>query len=211
MRAIQAYQPETRADCVNAGRTIAFSMAALALLGHAASEDMEMPEKLRVLGRANALNRSADQSERSMMQRRRYLRTKTSDEQPHPLSMPSEPTSEFDEAHVKAAMAEAINEYRAACAQRPAEAPAAESNPASQTVTPQPVPAINPLLRSAKAPGPTIQESVVHRAAAKPPSTSYRQRLMQASTMSKTDSSHPLMNMPPSIELPGGYSSRDRF
>ena len=60
--AIEAYRPETRADFVNVARTIAFSMAALALLGQAASQDMTMPEKMRAFGRANALNRSADQS-----------------------------------------------------------------------------------------------------------------------------------------------------
>ncbi len=46
-------------------------MAALALLGRGATDDMTITEKLRSYGRANVLNRSAEQSERSMMQRRR--------------------------------------------------------------------------------------------------------------------------------------------
>ena len=80
--AITAYAPETRADYVNIARTIALSMAALSLLGTAASQDMTMPEKMRTFGRANALNRSADQSERTMMQRRRYQRANPPGEQP---------------------------------------------------------------------------------------------------------------------------------
>jgi hypothetical protein len=139
-----------------------------------------MPEKLRILGRANALNRSADQSERSMMQRRRYLRAKAAGELPHPLSMTSEPTPEFNESHIKAAMAEAISEYRAARAQRPAEAAAPP-------------------------------QSAIHQGTAKPRSASYRQRLMQHSTMAQADFSHPLMNMPPSIEVPGVPTFRNNF
>ena len=59
--AIGSYQPESRPDFVNAARTIAFSMAALALLGSAASPDMTMTEKMRVLrpgNRAEPLRRS---------------------------------------------------------------------------------------------------------------------------------------------------------
>ena len=69
--AVEAYAPETRADYINTARIIAFSMAALALLGRAAADEIAIAEKLRIYGRANALNRSAEQSERSMMQRRR--------------------------------------------------------------------------------------------------------------------------------------------
>jgi hypothetical protein len=209
IRAVQAYQPETRADCVNAGRTIAFSMAALALLGNAASEDMEMPEKLRILGRANALNRSADQSERSMMQRRRYLRAKAAGELPHPLSMPSEPSPDFSEARIKAAMAEAISEYRAARAQGPAEAPTPQTNPdpiARPTAAPRPSPAADH-----RQPPATTPQNAIHHGTAKPRPASYRQRLMQHSTMAQADFSHPLMNMPPSIEVPGAPTFRNNF
>ena len=60
--AIEAYRPETRADYVNIARTIAFSMAAVTLLGQAAAADIPMPQKMHAYGRANALHRSADQS-----------------------------------------------------------------------------------------------------------------------------------------------------
>jgi hypothetical protein len=69
--ALDDYHPVTGADYVNAARTLAFSLAALALLGETAEPEMLRPEKMRVLGRANALNRSAEQSERGMIQRRR--------------------------------------------------------------------------------------------------------------------------------------------
>jgi hypothetical protein len=109
--AIEAYEPESRADYVNAARTIAFSMGALALLGHAAAPDTPMPEKMRAYGRANALNRSADQSERTMMQRRRYLQLSPRDE--HPTQMfstpePSAPDPTLEDAAVQAAVAEAM-------------------------------------------------------------------------------------------------------
>lgn len=45
--ALEAYAPESRADYVNSARTIAFSIAALALLGHAAPESVTMTEKMR--------------------------------------------------------------------------------------------------------------------------------------------------------------------
>jgi hypothetical protein len=101
--AIQAYGPETRADFANIARTIAFSMAALALLGQAAEEDMTMAEKMRAYGRANALNRSADQSERTMMQRRRYRHA-------HAEPEPPPPEPDIDEAEIEAAVAQAISQ-----------------------------------------------------------------------------------------------------
>jgi hypothetical protein len=80
--AIEAYEPQTRADYVNVARIIAFSMTALALLGKTANPNMPMPEQMRAYGRANALNRSADQSERTMMQRRRLQKANPSGERP---------------------------------------------------------------------------------------------------------------------------------
>jgi hypothetical protein len=79
--AMDAYNPESCADFVSAARTIAFSMAALTVLGTAAADDLAMPQKLRIYGRAVALNRSADQAERTMMQRRRHLNAAPSADQ----------------------------------------------------------------------------------------------------------------------------------
>ena len=54
VRTIAAYQPETQADLINIGRTIAFSMSALAVLSRVASEDMPPALQLRYFARANA-------------------------------------------------------------------------------------------------------------------------------------------------------------
>jgi hypothetical protein len=111
LSAIAGYAPESRADYVNIARTIAFSMAALTLLGHATADvTMMPPEKMRAYGRANALNISADQSERTMMRRRKYHHAHPPAElpawmDPHVEPVESEPP--IDDAGV----AEAIREY----------------------------------------------------------------------------------------------------
>ncbi len=137
--AIDAYEPESRADCVNAARTIAFSMAALSLLASAASQDMKMSEKMRAFGRANALNRSADQSERTMMQRRRYQRAHPLAAQPEDApaqpSLPPEP----DEATMNAAIEEAMRAYRAAVSAAEAKPAPTSAQPEPSTPQPQPV------------------------------------------------------------------------
>jgi hypothetical protein len=125
---IEAYQPETRADYINLARTISFSLAALSLLGQAASPDMPMPEKMRAFGRANALNRSADQSERTMMRRRGYLQSSPATESPDLIGPPDLPESQaaLDDADMQAAINEAVAEYVTTCAQsRPAPQPPA--------------------------------------------------------------------------------------
>lgn len=82
--AVDAYGPETRADHINIARTIAFSMASVALLAKAtAAQDMPLKDQLRVLSRAGALNRSAHQSEHAMMQRRRYDKANPPAERPN--------------------------------------------------------------------------------------------------------------------------------
>jgi hypothetical protein len=139
--AIEAYRPETRADFVNVARTIAFSMAALALLGQAASQDMTMPKKMRAFGRANALNRSADQSERTMMQRRRYQQANPTTAQPDLTSAPPAPDEITGDAQMQAEIAEAMKEYLAACTQANAKAAVSETMQkpapaASKTVPP---------------------------------------------------------------------------
>ena len=106
--AIEAYAPETRADYVNVARTLAFSMSAIALLGQAAAPDLTMAEKLRAFARANALNRSADQSERTMMQRRRYHQANPYAEQP---AQPPAPGPDPDDAEAEAAIAAAMQIY----------------------------------------------------------------------------------------------------
>lgn len=135
LSALEAYDPRTPADYVNAARTIAFSMSALALLGHAAGTDVTMAEKMRAFGRANALNRSADQSERTMMQRRRHQGAEPP--APHLDREPSAPAAVLDDATVEAAVAEAMGiygavrdmvEYPATAAKRSPE-PAIQSNP----------------------------------------------------------------------------------
>ena len=133
--AIEAYRPETRADYVNIARTIAFSMAAVALLGQAAAADMAMPEKMRAYGRANALNRSAEQTERAMMQRRRY-------QQANPVAEPADPAPAdqaadppINESEMRTAIEEAMAEYRAAC-QSATIGAVAEAVPASTQAAP---------------------------------------------------------------------------
>jgi hypothetical protein len=99
--AIESYHPETRADYVNVARIIAFSMTALALLGKTVSPDMALPEQMRAYGRANALSRSADQSERTMMQHRRHQKANPPAEQPSLIGPnPTTPDPETDEAAI---------------------------------------------------------------------------------------------------------------
>jgi hypothetical protein len=121
VRTIAAYQPATQADLINIGRTISFSMSALAMLGRAASGEMPPALQLRYLGRANMLSRAADQSERAM-ERRRRLRLGT------PLAETVGATANAGESRVEpaagseiaageaaisAAVAEAIQDYSA--------------------------------------------------------------------------------------------------
>ncbi|PPQ27849.1 hypothetical protein [Rhodopila globiformis] len=117
--AIDAYSPQTRADCVNAGRTIAFSIAALALLGRLVRDPMPLPEQLQAFDRANALNGSADKSERTMMLRRRGQRVRPA---PAPTPTPPVPeaqTTPAEEAEIKAIVAEA-KKHGSAATQPPA-------------------------------------------------------------------------------------------
>jgi hypothetical protein len=138
--AIEAYQPETRADYVNVARTIAFSMAALALLSNATSHDLTMTEKMRALGRANALNRAADQSERTMMQRRRFQQAHPLP--PDPASAPPTHDSPIENQEIEAAIADAMQDYLATrpSAKTPAPPPTSASyhnGPAPISVQPR--------------------------------------------------------------------------
>jgi hypothetical protein len=119
--ALDNYRPETGADYVNAARTLAFSMAALSLLGQAVAADLPLQQKMRVFGRATALNRSADQSERTMMQRRR-LQTANPPAELRPTA--PEPELEPNPQEIATSIAEAMAVYDAACSQERPETPA---------------------------------------------------------------------------------------
>jgi hypothetical protein len=130
--AVDAYNPQSRADYINIARTIAFSVAAVALLAQITAEPMALPDQMKAYARANALNRSADQSERTMLRRRR-------DQQANPTARqkPSEPQAPTaqpgDDAEIEAHIAEALKQFRAAttppATDRPASRPAATSHP----------------------------------------------------------------------------------
>ena len=107
-RSLQAYEPETRADFVNAGRTIAFSLASLVVLKEAFNPALQLEDKKRVAIHANALNRSADQAERSMMERRRYRRAYPT----FPVPEPAAP--EPDDAQAQTQVAQAVTAYATA-------------------------------------------------------------------------------------------------
>ena len=149
--AIEAYQPESRSDYINAARTIAFSITAIALLGRAASDDMTMPEKMRAFGRANTLNRSAVQSERIMIQRRAHQQASPQAEQPVPTPEPPAPNltledTAIDEAELQAAIGSVMKEYMALGLVPPAAliTPKAPLQPAAlQPTTPQPATTAN--------------------------------------------------------------------
>jgi hypothetical protein len=101
---------------------------------------------MRAFGRANALNRSADQCERTMMQRRFHQRANPRAGQPEPAIAPRDPIA--DDAAIEAAVAEAMHIY-ATCisAQPPAQdtggpvpAAPAKTVPTPAPATPMPVP-----------------------------------------------------------------------
>jgi hypothetical protein len=118
-RSLQAYEPETRADFVNAARTIAFSLASLVVIKDAFDPTLQPEDKKRVAIQANALNRSADQAERSMMERRRYQRA-------YP-TLPVPQQAEPGDAQTQTQVAEAVAAYTAA--QPPPPKPAAPKKP----------------------------------------------------------------------------------
>ena len=177
--ALYAYNPETHADFVSAARIIAFSMAALALLGKTASPNMTMPEQMRAFGRANALNRSADQSERTMMQRRRYDKANPQAEQPARESEP--PDTQLDDADVQASIASVMQEYLAA--RQPS---------ATETTAPKPTPKPTPEPATAKPqpqPEPTTPPSAIRTSVpmsqAAQPATTLKEALLRQSAMQR--------------------------
>ncbi len=131
-------------------------MSALALLGQAAAPDMPMQEKMRTFGRANALNRLADQSERTMMKRRSCHNAMLNADQPAPSDyaatvpepvlpdrgapIPSGPSPVLDDAAVAEAMGvfASCNRVRTA----PAEHSVTKPQPAPPGNVAKPPPAV---------------------------------------------------------------------
>ena len=183
--AIDAYYPECRADCVNAARIIASSMAAVALIGKAMIRDTPMPEQLRILGRANAMNRAADQSERAMMLRRRYHQDNPPAE---PAAMwPEHPAPQDAPAETDPEVAKAVQEYQAArdaaAPKQPAPAPAQPAATASvqHAGTPQPRAALMPEANIA-----AIRSAFQKFSAGGRPATSRRQTPLSNSAIQQT-------------------------
>jgi hypothetical protein len=169
--AIMAYQPETRADLANITRTIAFSLAALSLLGQAAEEPMTMPEKLRVYARAVSLNRSADQSERTMMQQRRYRHARAGTPSARPPA--PAPESSLTDAQIAAAVKKSIRDgIELAKSARTGPAPAKAA----------------PVQTAPAAPGPIVNPSAIHYTgpvpnAAQPRTAPHKENLLHHTAM----------------------------
>jgi hypothetical protein len=189
LSAIAAYAPETRADYVNTARTIAFSMASLALLGRAAAPEVTLPEQLRAYGRANTLNRPADQSERTMMQRRRYQKANPPAELPAWMDPGQDararpPEAPIDDDDIRAAVAETMREYLT----RGKPAPSAGPKPATDL-------GAAPAAGAVQSPS-VPQGSAIHYNAAAPhtavsPKASFKAALMQNSAMPNTAERRP--------------------
>jgi hypothetical protein len=176
--AIAAYMPEDRADYINIARTIAFSTAALALLGKAIVSDMPLPDQLRVYGRANALNRSADQSERTMMQRHSYQKANPMDELPawmNPGVQMPEPEAPIDTTEIDAVVAEALKAFEAQVA-------------ASKATTEPPIQitAVTPLQPAVALPDAGIRYNAPMPGTGQPPKAPYKAALLQNSAMPPT-------------------------
>jgi hypothetical protein len=92
---------------------------------------MSLPEQLRAFDRANALNSSTDRSERTMMLRRTQKTRPSPARQPEPdvPAPPAQPEPDWqatpaEEAEIKAIVAEATQNHRAATAAKPGTAAA---------------------------------------------------------------------------------------
>lgn len=136
MDAVTAYSPETRADYFNVARTIAFSMAGVALLGKTAGTDMSLKDKMRTYDRANALHRSANQAERTMILRHRPGKAKPQPEAPtraesKPQTAPTPQSQRAELGPEFEAIMEAVEETLVIQrAQNPQPAPAQAAKPA---------------------------------------------------------------------------------
>jgi hypothetical protein len=150
---------------------------------------MQMPEQMRAYGRANALNRSADQSERTMMQRRRLQKANPPGERPDLIGQnPTTPNpaipdpattadpTEIADAEIAAAVAGLMKEYQSVASATPI--PQAASQAATQRPAAVPLRYTHP---TPVAPLPTQSAGI---AQARPPgTTSYKRQLLQTSAM----------------------------
>ena len=151
MSAISAYKPDGRADFINIARTIAFSMAAISLLGETTANPPSTPEKLRLYARATALSRCADQSERTMLLRRAYQRENPQPDLPDWMDpKTASSTQKLTDADVYASVANTVRQAREhtatpkprptpAAPAKPQSAPAAAANPPPPVIPESPV------------------------------------------------------------------------
>jgi hypothetical protein len=134
----------------------------------AAAEGLPPAQKMRYFGRANALNRSADQSERMMLQRRRDQRL--APPAPAEISPGPNPANPPQHDAFDAAIDEAMAFYRA-------------------TILPKATPKLEP--RTAQ-PNPTHAEALLRATVSgQRPTTPYRQTLLNGSAMPRTDGTQP--------------------
>ena len=189
--AIKAYYPESSADYVNIARTIAFSMACLALLGNAGSPDTAFPEKMRAFGRANTLNRSADQSERTMMQRRRYQRANSLGES-EDCGPPGPRTEQVAAAQPEAMQTEiavAVQEYvtaRGHAAEAPVvpqPVPATATQPGPRPAAPQTPSSASPIHRPAATSATAIHHGMPQTGTGHPGAMSFKASLLQQTSL----------------------------
>jgi hypothetical protein len=87
---LESYAPRTRSGVILAARIIACGMTALDLMARAGS-DLTPAMQLRVLGCANAMNRSCQQAERALERRLKC------DGTPEPAAVPANPDSDMDD------------------------------------------------------------------------------------------------------------------
>jgi hypothetical protein len=143
LAAIDSWRPENMVDILHIGRILAFSLAAISMAGQAAAADMPPEMQLRCLGKANALARSAEQSERAMTRQRQLRRDdppRDSQTASAGTAQPPPPPPDADDA-ILALVEETMAEFRAF------QATARAAQPASVqplSLQPPPVPETAP-------------------------------------------------------------------
>jgi hypothetical protein len=125
METMQSYGARTQAELMNIAQIIGFGLAAMDSLCLSMADELALSMKLRLRGNANALNRSAQQHQRVLDQRRCDNPTQMADPEP---SFDDSPITEA-EIEASIAHANAMAEAAHACMQ-PAPMPAAQAQPA---------------------------------------------------------------------------------
>ena len=121
---IEEYRARSGVDLLLVAQIVAFSLASIAVLMQSFQEDLSLEVKLRLQGKANTLNRTADRARKALDQTR---------QEPPPLSA----QEERDEAEIVAKIAElSATSGRGAA---PAPAPAAQPIPAPAAHALQPI------------------------------------------------------------------------